>query len=74
MESLPDSRGYFGSFGGRFVPETLMTALKELEEGYKTYKNDQEFANELGYYLEHYGGRPTPLYFARRLTEKFGRA
>lgn len=74
MESLPDSRGYFGSFGGRFVPETLMTALLELEEGYKLCKNDPLFSQELKYYLEQYSGRPTPLYYASRLTAKLGGA
>ncbi|MFO7951903.1 MAG: tryptophan synthase subunit beta [Bacillota bacterium] len=72
--NLPDEKGYFGSFGGRFVPETLISALIELEEGYRECKKDPEFQAELGYYLKHYSGRPTPLYFASRLTEKFGGA
>lgn len=72
--SLPDKRGYFGHFGGRFVPETLMTALIELEEGYQACKSDPEFRKELDYYLAHYCGRPTPLYLAGRLTERLGGA
>ena len=74
MKSLPDSKGYFGSFGGRFVPETLMTALIELEEGYEDCKSDPEFYKEFQYYLENYSGRPTPLYFAARLTARLGGA
>ncbi|MEW5867361.1 MAG: pyridoxal-phosphate dependent enzyme, partial [Bacillota bacterium] len=70
MASLPDERGYFGAFGGRFVPETLMTALTELEESYEACKFDPEFERELEYYLKYYCGRPTPLYFAERLTRK----
>ncbi|MFJ8234806.1 tryptophan synthase subunit beta [Ureibacillus sp. NPDC094379] len=62
-------KGRFGRFGGQFVPETLMTALKELEEAYDNYKDDEDFQNELRYYLKNYVGRETPLYFAERLTE-----
>lgn len=71
---LPDDRGYFGSYGGRFVPETLMPALEELEEAYRSAMKDVEFDKELRYYLEHYVGRPSPLYFARRLTDYCGGA
>lgn len=71
---LPDDRGYFGSYGGRFVPETLMPALEELEEAYRSAMEDLEFHKELRYYLEHYVGRPSPLYFARRLTDYCGGA
>ncbi len=71
---LPDARGYFGSYGGRFVPETLMPALEELEEAYISVKADPVFAGELEYYLKHYVGRPSPLYFASRLTEYCGGA
>jgi len=67
---LPDKSGYFGIFGGKFVPETLMFALKELERVYNKAKRDKSFQDELKYYLSEYGGRPTPLYFARNLTEK----
>lgn len=67
---LPDSKGHFGIYGGKFVPETLMSALDELEKAYKKIKNDKKFKIELDYYLKEYAGRPTPLYFAKRLTEK----
>ena len=71
---LPDKDGHFGIYGGRFVPETLMPALEELEQAYAEAKEDPEFEKELTYYLREYGGRPTPLYFARRLTEHLGGA
>jgi len=71
---LPDRTGHFGEFGGKFVPETLMTALAELEEAYNKYKEDEDFQRELDYYLKEYAGRPTPLYFAERLTQRFGGA
>ena len=71
---LPDKRGYFGEFGGKFVPETLMSALKELEEAYYSLKKNKEFKKELDYYLKQYAGRPTPLYQARRLTARYGGA
>ena len=70
----PDERGHFGKFGGRFVAETLMPLILDLEKAYKTAKADSGFRQELDYYLEHYVGRPSPLYFARRLTEHFGGA
>ncbi|BAF59805.1 tryptophan synthase beta chain [Pelotomaculum thermopropionicum SI] len=73
-KEMPDERGYFGAYGGRFVPETLMPALEELEGAYHFYKNDPEFQGELNYYLRHYVGRPSPLYFARGLTEYCGGA
>jgi len=66
--------GYFGNFGGRFVPETLMTALKELEEGYESCKADPKFWEELDHYLKNYCGRPNPLSFAGRLTKRLGGA
>lgn len=71
---LPDARGYYGSFGGRFVPETLMPALEELTAAYAAVKDDPEFQNELERYLKDYVGRPTPLYFAARLTAHLGGA
>src|SRR4030042_4334673 len=71
---MPDSQGYFGPFGGRYVAETLMPALLELEKSYYQYKQDQEFLQELHYYLKEFVGRETPLYFAQRLTEKLGGA
>ncbi|MBI4335463.1 MAG: tryptophan synthase subunit beta [Candidatus Omnitrophica bacterium] len=69
---LPDKKGKFGEFGGKFVPETLMSALTELEREYSKAKRDKRFKAELDYYLEEYAGRPTSLYFARNLSEKFG--
>jgi tryptophan synthase beta chain len=71
---VPDNAGRFGGYGGKFVPETLMSALAELEEAYLAAKSDPEFQRELGYYLRQYAGRPTPLYFAERLTQKLGGA
>ena len=65
---LPDSSGHFGIYGGKFVPETLMPALAELEEVYSKAKADPLFKEEFEYYLKKYVGRPTPLYFAERLT------
>ena len=64
----------FGDYGGRYVPETLIPALEELERAYDRYKNDIHFRKELQYYLEKYAGRPTPLYFAKNLTEYIGGA
>ena len=64
--------GYFGEFGGQFVPETLMSALEELWKEYKEIKADKSFQEELNYYLEEYVGRPTPLYFAGRLSKRIG--
>lgn len=72
---LPDSRGRFGKFGGKFVPETLMFALQELEEAYQEAKKDKRgFQKELAGYLSHYAGRPTPLYYAQRLSKYLGGA
>jgi tryptophan synthase beta chain len=71
---MPNERGYFGSFGGRFVPETLMYALEELEEEYWKVKEDPSFWQEFEYYLREFAGRPTPLYFAKNLTEYAGGA
>jgi tryptophan synthase beta chain len=67
---FPDRRGHFGIFGGKYVPETLMTPLKELEEAYFSSKKDILFQKELRSHLRDYAGRPTPLYFAKRLTEE----
>lgn len=74
MTQLPDERGRFGQFGGRYVPETLMNALNELEEAYNTYTQDPEFQAELRYLLDKYSGRPTSLYYAERLTKQLGGA
>src|SRR3990170_5414644 len=67
---LPDNSGHFGIYGGKFVPETLMPALTELEEVYSKAKADPAFKEEIEYYLKEYVGRPTPLYFAERLTKR----
>jgi len=72
--SMPDANGKFGEFGGAFVAETLMPAVLELQEAYKKIKNDPEFQKEFDYYLKYFVGRPSPLYLAERLTEKFGGA
>src|ERR1700693_741988 len=69
-EKLPDALGHFGPYGGRFVPETLMHPLQELEEEYFRAERDPEFQRELDYYLKEFCGRPTPLYFAERLTRE----
>ncbi|MEO9278044.1 MAG: tryptophan synthase subunit beta [Nitrososphaera sp.] len=66
--------GKFGEFGGRYIPETLVPAVEELEEAYLKYKNDPGFKKELEYYLIQYAGRPTPLYYAKNLTESIGGA
>jgi tryptophan synthase beta chain len=71
---LPDPTGHFGPYGGVYVPETLVSALRQLEEEYAKAKSDPAFARELDYYLHQFAGRPNPLYFARRLTEFFGGA
>ena len=70
----PDPRGHFGQFGGRYVAETLMPALLELEENYKQCQVDPSFQTEFDSYLKNYVGRPSPLYFAERLTEHLGGA
>ena len=74
LNNLPDETGHFGEFGGRFVPETLIPALDELTAEYEKAKSDPEFARELDYYLREYVGRPTPLYFAERMTRDLGGA
>ncbi|MFQ6091559.1 MAG: tryptophan synthase subunit beta [bacterium] len=71
-KNLPDERGHFGPFGGRFVPETLMSALAELERKYRRMRDTPEFQAELTEYLSTYAGRPTPLYYGRRLSEALG--
>ena len=72
--SGPDETGRFGPYGGRFAAETLMPLILELEDAYAHAKSDPSFREELDYYLNHYAGRPSPLYFASRLTEHFGGA
>jgi len=71
---LPDKKGHFGIYGGRYVSETLMPALLELEQAYTSYKKDPAFKKELRYYLKQYVGRETPLFFAERLTRYLGGA
>lgn len=71
---LPDKKGHFGTFGGRYAAETLMPVLIELEKAYNEAKKDKSFKQEFNYYLKEYSGRETPLYFARRLTENLGGA
>jgi tryptophan synthase beta chain len=71
---LPDKFGYFDGFGGRFVPETLMSALEELDKEYAKAKKDKNFLKKFKYYLSEYAGRPTPLYYAKRLSEELGGA
>ena len=72
--SYPDAIGRFGQYGGKYVPETLMPALFELEAAYKNYKDDPEFKAELDQLLKDYVGRPSPLYFAERLTTHYAKA
>ncbi|MEX5214133.1 MAG: tryptophan synthase subunit beta [Nitrospiraceae bacterium] len=74
MPILPDTRGRFGPYGGRYVPETLMPALLELNAEYERAKRDRRFQAEFQQYLKDYVGRPTPLYYAGRLTKKLGGA
>ncbi|GIP15137.1 tryptophan synthase beta chain [Paenibacillus montaniterrae] len=74
MTQLPDSNGRFGPFGGRYVPETLMNALLELEEAYLHYSKQQDFKDEVLDLLFRYSGRPTSLYYAKNLSEKLGGA
>ncbi len=71
---FPDKQGHFGQFGGKYVPETLIPALSELEAAYDHYKHDREFREEFTYYLSQYVGRPNPLYFAEKLTKRLGGA
>lgn len=70
---LPDIGGYYGPYGGKFVPETLIPALKETESFYRKLKNDTGFQEELAYYYKDYAGRPSPLYYASRLSRELGK-
>ena len=72
--AAPDERGHFGIYGGRYVAETLMPLILEVERAYRAACDDPAFAAEFDYYLKHYVGRPSPLYFAERLTERLGGA
>ncbi len=69
---LPDDRGHFGKYGGSFVPETLVKAAKELDEAFESAKRDREFNQEFEYLLKNYAGRPTPIFFCKNLSEKYG--
>ncbi len=73
-QMLPNEKGFFGQFGGRFIPPQLETVLDEVKAAFQAAKEDEAFLNELSYYLRDYVGRPSPLYFARRLTERVGGA
>ena len=72
MKSMPDKRGYYGEYGGRFVPESLINALCELEDAYRRFLKDTTIRREHARLLRDYAGRPTPVYHARRLSEKIG--
>jgi tryptophan synthase beta chain len=74
LPRVPDRRGHFGIYGGRYVAETLMPALTELEDAYAKARRDRSFRKEFHFYLQDYAGRETPLYFAERLTQKLGGA
>jgi tryptophan synthase beta chain len=69
---FPDKRGYYGRFGGKFIPEVLFSCLRELESAYAQARKDARFKNDLAYYLQEYAGRPTPLYFAKNLSKSLG--
>src|SRR5438067_2042880 len=71
---VPDATGHFGPYGGVFVPETLVAALGQLEREYAAARRDPQFQREFDYYLREFVGRPSRLYFAKRLTEKLGGA
>ena len=73
MQSLPDSRGRFGEYGGRYVAETLMPALFDLEKAYKEARRDPQFRDDLKRYSREYVGRPTPLFLCANLTGQTGR-
>ena len=72
LKQLPNEKGYFGSFGGRYVSETLMPLILEVEKEYNKIKNDNNFKKELDHYMKTYVGRPSPLFFAERITEDLG--
>ena len=74
LDAYPDVNGRFGEFGGRYVAETLMPLVLDLDRAYAAAKADPSFQAELDGYMTHYVGRPSPLYFAERLTQHFGGA
>ena len=71
-KKLPNQRGYFGNFGGRYVSETLMPIILEVEKEYNTIKKDENFQKELNHFMKTYVGRPSPLFFAKRITKDLG--
>jgi len=72
MYDLPDARGHFGPYGGVFVAETLVHALDELKAAYEHYRTDPEFIREFEYELEHFVGRPSPIFHARQWSDRLG--
>ena len=70
-KKLPDSRGFFGEYGGQFIPQGLQPVLDELAEAFDKFKDDPKFNSEFNHYIRHYSGRPTPLYFCSNLTREF---
>ena len=72
LKQLPNEKGYFGSFGGRYVSETLMPLILEVEKEYDKIKSNNDFKKELDHYMKTYVGRPSPLFFAKRITEDLG--
>lgn len=72
MYHEPNQAGFYGEYGGKFIPETLMYAIQELETTYEASKVDENFQKELAYYLKQYVGRENPLYYAERLTKELG--
>ena len=72
FKQQPNEKGYFGKFGGRYVSETLMPLILEVEKEYNIIKHDNNFHKELKYYLKNYVGRPSPLFFAERITKNLG--
>ena len=73
-EAMPDDNGFFGSYGGSFVPQALENALTEIKVAYDKVSNDPKFVEELRFLNEHFTGRPSPIYYAKRLTEAVGGA
>ncbi len=69
---IPNDKGYFGEFGGKFIPETLSSCLEELEKSYTKAKKDKNFIKEVNFYLKEYAGRPTLLYYAENLSKLLG--
>jgi tryptophan synthase beta chain len=74
LKSMPDATGHFGAYGGRYVAETLMPLILAVEAAYDEAKADPSFQQELNYYLQHYVGRPSPLFYAERMTKALGGA